>query len=48
MGQNRCTQERAVEILRAASSHRNVKLRELAAELVATVSRGPATTHFEP
>jgi GAF domain-containing protein len=47
MGQNRCTQEQAVEILRAASSHRNVKLRDLAAELVATVGKGPATTHFD-
>ncbi|MUN64640.1 ANTAR domain-containing protein [Kocuria sediminis] len=47
MGQNRCSQEKAVEILRAASSHRNVKLRDLAAELVATVGRGPASTHFD-
>ncbi|MGX5358228.1 ANTAR domain-containing protein [Kocuria sp. KH4] len=47
MGQNRCTQEKAFEILRAASSHRNVKLRDLAAELVATVGKGPASTHFD-
>jgi GAF domain-containing protein len=47
MGQNRCTQDEAVRILMAASSHRNVKLRDLAAELVATVGRGPATTHFD-
>ncbi|GAA1763517.1 GAF and ANTAR domain-containing protein [Kocuria aegyptia] len=47
MGQNRCSQEKAFEILRAASSHRNVKLRDLAAELVGTVGRGPATTHFD-
>ncbi|MEX5296230.1 GAF and ANTAR domain-containing protein [Kocuria sp. CPCC 205268] len=47
MGQNRCTQEEAFGILRAASSHRNVKLRDVAAELVATVGRGPATTHFD-
>jgi GAF domain-containing protein len=47
MGQNRCTQREAVEILKTASSHRNVKLRELAAKLVATVSKGPASTHFE-
>lgn len=47
MGQNRCSQEKAVEILRAASNHRNVKLRDLAAELVATVGRGPASTHFD-
>lgn len=47
MGQNRCTQEQAFDILRAASSNRNVKLRDLAAELVATVGQGPATTHFD-
>ncbi|MGQ1795993.1 GAF and ANTAR domain-containing protein [Kocuria oceani] len=47
MAQNRCSQERAVQILRAASSHRNVKLRDLAADLVATVSQGPTSTHFE-
>ncbi|ALU39680.1 hypothetical protein AS188_07860 [Kocuria flava] len=47
MGQNRCTQEKTFEILRAASSHRNVKLRELVADLVAQVGKGPASTHFE-
>ncbi|MHC5557887.1 GAF and ANTAR domain-containing protein [Kocuria sp. U4B] len=47
MGQNRCTQERAFEILRAASNHRNIKLREPAAQLVAQVGQGPATTHFD-
>ncbi|MCM3689114.1 GAF and ANTAR domain-containing protein [Kocuria rosea] len=47
MGQNRCTQERAFEILRAASSHRNIKLRDLAADLVAQVGKGPTSTHFK-
>ncbi|MFF0989265.1 GAF and ANTAR domain-containing protein [Kocuria nitroreducens] len=47
MGQNRCSQEQAFDILRAASSHRNVKLRYLAAELVPTVGQGPAATHFD-
>jgi GAF domain-containing protein len=47
MGQNRCSQQEAFEILKAASSHRNLKLRELAADLVATVGKGPATTHFD-
>ncbi|MEX5260195.1 ANTAR domain-containing protein [Kocuria sp. CPCC 205263] len=47
MAQNRCSQEKAFEILRAASSNRNVKLRDLAAELVGTVGKSPATTHFE-
>lgn len=31
----------------AVSSHRNTKLRDVAAELVATVGTGPATTHFD-
>ena len=47
MGRNRCSQEEAVEILRRASNHRNVKLRDLAAELVASVSAAPSTTSFE-
>ncbi len=47
MGQNRCTQEKAFKILRAASSHRNIKLRDVAADLVATVGKGPASTHFD-
>lgn len=47
MAQNRCTQQEAVEILKTVSNHRNVKLRELAAELVATVGRGSASTHFQ-
>ena len=47
MAQNRCTQQQAVEILKSASNHRNIKLRELAAELVASVGRGPAGTHFD-
>jgi GAF domain-containing protein len=47
MGQNRCTQEKAFEILRAASSHRNNNLRDVAADLVATVGKGPASTHFD-
>lgn len=47
MGRNRCGQEEAVEILKKASNHRNVKLRDLAAELVASVSSAPSTTSFE-
>jgi len=46
MGQNRCSQDEAVRILTAASNHRNIKLRDLAAELVASVGKGPASTHF--
>ncbi|MFI7484288.1 GAF and ANTAR domain-containing protein [Kocuria sp. M1R5S2] len=47
MGQNRCTQEEAFAVLKAASSHRNVKLRRLAADLVATVGEGRPATHVE-
>jgi GAF domain-containing protein len=48
MGQNRCPQHEAFEILKAVSNHRNIKLREIAADLVATVGKGPvATTHFD-
>jgi GAF domain-containing protein len=38
MGRERCTQDRAFEVLRTASQHRNVKLRALAQEMVAGVS----------
>lgn len=47
MGQNRCSQDEAVEILKRASNHRNVKLRDLAAELIASVSTTPPRTAFE-
>lgn len=47
MGQNRCSQDEAFRILAAASSNRNIKLRDLAAELVATVGRGPVTTRVD-
>lgn len=47
MGQNRCSREDAVGILKAASSHRNLKLRDLAADLVASVDPRSPGTHFE-
>ena len=31
----------------AVSSHRNTELRDVAADLVATVGTNPATTHFD-
>ncbi|WP_318779243.1 GAF and ANTAR domain-containing protein [Arthrobacter sp. AET 35A] len=46
MGQNQCSQEAAAEILKAASSSRNIKLRDLAAQLVAASGGGSPTTHF--
>jgi hypothetical protein len=47
MAQNRCSQETAVRILTDASSHSNVKLRDVAASLVRSVGGAEARTHFE-
>ena len=41
MGQNRCTVDDAFEVLRAISQNRNVKLRDVAADLVTAVSGQP-------
>jgi AmiR/NasT family two-component response regulator len=48
MAQNRCSQEEAMALLTKASSHRNQKLRDLAADILGRVNNGPVTTHFEP
>jgi GAF domain-containing protein len=47
MGRHHCSQQQAVEMLRSASNRRNVKLRDLAAELVRSVGNGEAATHFD-
>lgn len=47
MGQNRCSQDDAFSVLKAASNHRNIKLRDLATDLVATTGSHSASTHFE-
>ncbi|MEE1617032.1 GAF and ANTAR domain-containing protein [Brachybacterium sp. J153] len=47
MGRNRCSQEEAIGILKSASNHRNVALRDLAATLVASVGSAPARTSFD-
>jgi GAF domain-containing protein len=48
MAQNRCSQETAMKILKIASSSRNVKLRDVAASVVASLSQDPRVqTHFE-
>lgn len=47
MAQNRCSQEEAVRILTSASSNGNVKLRDIAASLVQSVSGGSPRTHFD-
>ncbi|TKV29075.1 GAF and ANTAR domain-containing protein [Arthrobacter sp. NamB2] len=47
MGQNRCSQDEAMSILKTASSARNIKLRDVAASVVQSLGQGPAKTHFE-
>lgn len=47
MGQNRCGQDEAFTILRSACSRRNMKLRDLAALLVASVGERAPRTHFD-
>jgi AmiR/NasT family two-component response regulator len=41
MGQNRCTADNAFELLRTISQNRNVKLRDIAAEMITAVSGQP-------
>jgi GAF domain-containing protein len=47
MGQNRCSQEEAFALLRSASSSRNIKLRDLAADLVASADPSTEGAHFD-
>lgn len=47
MAQNRCGQEEAIEILRAASSSRNMKLRDLASSVLTSTVDAPVSTHFD-
>jgi AmiR/NasT family two-component response regulator len=48
MSQNRCNQETAMRILKIASSTRNIKLRDVAASVVAAISGDQTTrTHFD-
>ncbi|MHC6232031.1 GAF and ANTAR domain-containing protein [Arthrobacter sp. MMS24-T111] len=48
MAQNRCNQETAMKILTIASNTRNVKLRDIAAAVVESVSHDPTVrTHFD-
>lgn len=47
MAQNRCSQEEAFAILQRASSNRNLKLRDLAAELLGSVGLPSPTTTFD-
>jgi GAF domain-containing protein len=47
MGQNRCSQEEAMAMLARASSGRNQKLRTVAENMVASLTRQDAFTHFD-
>ncbi|WP_318533030.1 GAF and ANTAR domain-containing protein [Arthrobacter vasquezii] len=48
MCQSRCSQTEAFEFLKKASSHRNIKLRELAVQIVASAGQSAEpTTHFD-
>ncbi|GAB3528322.1 GAF and ANTAR domain-containing protein [Arthrobacter monumenti] len=48
MCQSRCSQNEAFEFLKKASSHRNIKLRTLAGQIVAgTGTNAPPHTHFD-
>jgi GAF domain-containing protein len=47
MAQNRCGQDEAIAILRRASNARNVKLKELSEDILASLGHtGPVRTHF--
>jgi GAF domain-containing protein len=47
MAQSRCGQDAAIEILKKASSSRNMKLRDVAAAVVASTSKDTVRTHFD-
>jgi AmiR/NasT family two-component response regulator len=44
MAQNRCTADEAFGVLKRASQHRNTKLRQVAADVVTSVSGEPPTS----
>ncbi|WP_258069850.1 GAF and ANTAR domain-containing protein [Arthrobacter sp. SX1312] len=48
MGQNRCSHEAAITILKAASSGRNMKLADVAAAVVTSIGQQLPETHFVP
>ncbi len=47
MAQNRCSQQEAFDLLKAASSSRNSKLHNVAAAVVNALGQGPAQTHYD-
>ncbi|WP_019136519.1 GAF and ANTAR domain-containing protein [Cellulomonas massiliensis] len=48
MAQNRCSAQQAAELLRQASQHRNVRMRDLAAQLVREVGGSDEAAAFVP
>jgi GAF domain-containing protein len=49
MGQQRCTPEQAFHLLRTASQHRNIKLRDLCAQLITAIDgEVPRETELRP
>ncbi|WP_308159589.1 GAF and ANTAR domain-containing protein [Arthrobacter sp. ISL-65] len=47
IAQNRCSQEDAINLIKSASSTRNLKLRDVAAAIVESAGGGPVATHFD-
>jgi AmiR/NasT family two-component response regulator len=47
IAQNRCTQEEAIELIKKASSNRNVKLRVVAQAIVESAGGGQVQTYFQ-
>ncbi len=47
MGQNRCSHDTAMTILKAASSGRNIRLNAVAAKVVESLGQEAPSTHFE-
>jgi hypothetical protein len=47
IAQNRCSQEDAINLIKSASSTRNLKLRDVAAAIVESAGGGTVTTHFD-
>jgi GAF domain-containing protein len=47
MAQNRCSQDDAFNILKAASNTRNSKLHDVAGAVVNALGQGPARTHYD-
>lgn len=48
IAQNHCTQAEAVQLLRRAARHQQIKLRALAERIVQTLNAAPVATHFVP